>query len=84
MIQAGMMGALPSLLAELFPTAVRYSGVAMVFNLGYSIGIGLAPVMAALLLRITSNVASPGFYMIFCSVIGLLAILCLKENRVLK
>ena len=53
-------GTLPSFLAEIFPTRVRYSGFAVSFNLSNALFGGTAPFMATLLIGLTANNLAPG------------------------
>lgn len=73
-------GTLPSFLAELFPTKVRYSGFAVSFNLANAIFGGTAPFMATLLIGITHNKLAPGWYLAAAAVISLIAVLFAAET----
>ena len=53
-------GTLPSFLAEMFPTRVRYSGFAVSFNLSNALFGGTAPFMATLLIAATAQRAGSG------------------------
>lgn len=66
-------------MAELFPVGVRFSGMALAFNAGSVVG-GLAPLLATLLIGITSNNLVPGFICMIAAVFGLLALRGLKET----
>ena len=48
-------GTVIAISADLFPTRIRFSGVAMSFNLSFTLLSGLAPVVAALLARQTGQ-----------------------------
>jgi len=73
-------GTLPSFLAELFPTRVRYSGFAVSFNLSNALFGGTAPFMATLLIGLTHNQLAPGWYLVAASVISLIAVLFAVET----
>jgi MHS family proline/betaine transporter-like MFS transporter len=73
-------GTLPSFLAELFPTNVRYSGFAVSFNLSNAVFGGTAPFMATLLIGMTHSKLAPGWYLMAAAVISLIAVLCAKET----
>ncbi|WP_062227337.1 MFS transporter [Aureimonas frigidaquae] len=66
-------GPLGTALAELFPTAVRYTGSSMTFNLGGIVGASLAPYIATALAT-SYGTASVGYYL---SIAGLLTALAL-------
>jgi MFS family permease len=52
-------GSFAVLLTDLFPTRIRFSGVALVFNIAFTIFSGLAPLAATTLIRETGLVAAP-------------------------
>ncbi|WP_229659869.1 MFS transporter [Tersicoccus solisilvae] len=73
-------GTLPSFLAELFPTTVRYSGFAVSFNLSNALFGGTAPFVATWLIAQTHNDLAPGFYLMAAAVISLVAVLFARET----
>lgn len=56
-------GTLPSYLAEMFPTRVRYSGFAVSFNLSNALFGGTAPFVATVLIATSGSVLAPGWYL---------------------
>ncbi len=73
-------GTLPSYLAEMFPTKVRYSGFAVSFNLSNALFGGTAPFVATLLIAASGNVLAPGWYLMCAAVISLVAVACSVET----
>ena len=73
-------GTLPSFLAELFPTRVRYSGFAVSFNLSNALFGGTAPFVATLLIGMTHSKLAPGWYLMAAAVVSLAAVLCARET----
>jgi MHS family proline/betaine transporter-like MFS transporter len=73
-------GTLPSFLAELFPTKVRYTGFAVSFNLSNALFGGTAPFMATLLIGMTHSKLAPGWYLVAASVVSLIAVLFAAET----
>ncbi|MGH3653512.1 MFS transporter [Glutamicibacter sp.] len=73
-------GTLPSYLAEMFPTKVRYSGFAVSFNLSNALFGGTAPFVATLLIATSGNVLAPGWYLMGAAVISLVAVACSVET----
>jgi len=73
-------GTLPSFLAELFPTKVRYSGFAVSFNLSNALFGGTAPFMATLLIGMTQSKLAPGWYLVAASAVSLAAVLFAAET----
>ncbi|WP_369046642.1 MFS transporter [Sinomonas sp. P10A9] len=73
-------GTLPSFLAELFPTRIRYSGFAVSFNLANAVFGGTAPFMATLLIGLLHTNLAPAWYLVAAAAISLVAVLCAKET----
>ena len=67
-------GTLPSFLAEMFPTRVRYSGFAVSFNLSNALFGGTAPFMATLLIAATGNDLAPAWYLVAAAIVSLIAV----------
>jgi MFS transporter, MHS family, proline/betaine transporter len=65
--------------ADLFPTRIRFSGVALSYNLAFTLFSGLAPVVAALLARNTGVAATAAYYMIGCAALSFGAALVLHR-----
>lgn len=72
-------GTVIAIAADLFPTRIRFSGVAMSFNLSFTLLSGLAPVIAALLARQTGVPASAAFFMIGCALLSLIGALMMHR-----
>lgn len=68
------------LYAELFPTRVRYSGVALGFNIATILGGGTAPYIAAWLTYATGSLFAPAWYVVAATVIGIIALTTVKET----
>jgi MFS family permease len=64
-------GSFAVLLTDLFPTRIRFTGVALVFNLAFTIFSGLSPLAATTLIRETGSVTSPAYLMIASAIIAL-------------
>ena len=79
-------GPMCGIAADLYPTRVRFSGVAISFNLAFSIFSGIAPLAAALLQRYTGSPAGPAYYMCFCGVLTFVGSLFLHryDGRILQ
>jgi MHS family proline/betaine transporter-like MFS transporter len=68
------------LMAELFPTRVRYTASALTYNVAFTIFGGTAPFMATFLISRTGNSLSPAFYLVAVSVLALVCALALPET----
>lgn len=71
-----------ALLQNLFPTKVRYTGIA----LGYAVGIallgGTQPLICTYLIETTQNPFSPAFYLIFAASVGITSLFFSKRADV--
>ncbi|HTO03780.1 MAG TPA: MFS transporter [Opitutus sp.] len=73
-------GPLGTLLSELFPTAVRYTGASLTFNLAGIFGASLAPYIATWLATRFGLVAV-GYYMAGAALLSLFALWLSRETR---
>jgi metabolite-proton symporter len=73
-------GPLGTVLSELFPTEVRYTGASLTFNLAGIFGASLAP-YAATWLASTYGLEAVGWYLMAASAISIGALLLFKETR---
>src|SRR5439155_191694 len=79
-------GTFAVLLTDLFPTRVRFSGVALGFNVAFTIFSGTAPLVATSLIRSTGLDTAPAFVMVGCGLLTLAGSLGLSQagGHVLK
>src|SRR5204862_1400510 len=54
---------------DLFPARVRFSGVALGFNIAFTAFSGTAPLVATTLIRSTSLPTAPAFVMVACGLL---------------
>ena len=73
-------GPLGTLLSELFPTPVRYSGVSLAFNLAGIVGASVAPYIATWLAR-NYGLAAVGMYVTVSAVLSLIGLWLAGETR---
>jgi len=73
-------GPLGTVLCELFPTAVRYSGTSLTFNLAGIFGASLAPYVATWLAR-RYGLQCVGYYLSTASVLSVVGLLLTRETR---
>jgi hypothetical protein len=71
--------------ADLFPTRIRFSGVAVAFNLSFSIFSGVAPLAATLLVKKTGSPIGPAYFMCGCALLTFVSTLFLRryDGRIL-
>ncbi|PFG40115.1 MHS family proline/betaine transporter-like MFS transporter [Georgenia soli] len=73
-------GTLPSFLAEMFPTRVRYSGFAVSFNLSNALFGGTAPFVATLLIGATGTDLAPAWYLMAAAAVALVCVCLAPET----
>ena len=66
-------GTFAVLLTDLFPTRIRFSGVALGFNIAFTIFSGMSPLAATSLIRATGAATSPALLIAGAAVLGLIA-----------
>ena len=75
-----LTGVLCAVLAESFPTKVRYTALAISYGFSVAIFGGLAPLVSAALYRLTGSPEAPSYYVIFAGVLSLIATLFVREG----
>jgi len=73
-LTACYLGGLPALMAELFPTQMRTTGLAISYSFGVAIFGGFAPFINEWLIAVTHNKLAPSFYLILAAAISLTAL----------
>lgn len=74
----------PNLLVELYPTKVRYTGVALVYNLGFGVAGGLTPLIATSLIHWSHNRLAPSFYLMLVAGVAWIVSMYLKNKHVVS
>ncbi|MCF6776304.1 MFS transporter [Thiotrichales bacterium 19X7-9] len=69
---AMMLSTYATIVSELFPTSVRYTGLGLVYNVSAILFGATAPMIVIWLIKLTSNPISVAFYLIFFSFLALL------------
>jgi MFS transporter, MHS family, proline/betaine transporter len=64
-------GSFACLLTDLFPTRIRFTGVALVFNISFTVFSGTAPLLATTLIRDMGTATAPALLMMGCGVLAL-------------
>lgn len=64
-------GIWPSILAGLFPTKVRFTGIALSYNISVTVLSGFAPLAATMLIERTQMPAAPALYIALCAALSL-------------
>jgi MFS transporter, MHS family, proline/betaine transporter len=74
-----LVGILAATLPALFPTKIRYSALAMSFNISIVVA-GLTPTFTAWLVEATDNIYMPAYYLMIAAAVGLVTTFFLKET----
>lgn len=73
-------GSMPATLPALFPTDIRYSALAIGFNLSVSLFGGTTPLITTWLVSTTHNLMMPAYYLMGAGVIGVITVFTLRET----
>ena len=73
-------GALPSLMAKIFPVSTRVSGMSLAYNIAVPIFGGFAPFFAQSLVDLTGSKLSPSYYMIATALLSLVSLVALRRR----
>src|SRR5215831_3907588 len=73
-------GSFACLLTDLFPTRIRFTGVALVFNISFTIFSGTAPLLATTMIREMGTVTAPAMLMIACGLLALIGSIGTERN----
>jgi MHS family proline/betaine transporter-like MFS transporter len=74
------MGPFFAAVTDLFPTAQRYTGLSVGYNMGAALFGGTAPLIASLLIEWSGNILAPAFYLSFCATVSLTVTLTLRNR----
>ncbi|WP_258142167.1 MULTISPECIES: MFS transporter [unclassified Arthrobacter] len=80
-ILALILGVHAAAAAELFPTRTRQTGLSIAYSVTAAIFAGTVPFVLTWLIAQTGNDMMPAFYLILVGLIGLAAVLSMKESK---
>lgn len=72
------------MLAEMFPTRVRYTGLGLAYSLSNAVFSGSAGLIITGLIRETGNIDMPAYYVVAASLVSLLALMTLRRDDHLR
>ena len=75
---AGIQGAMPAAMVEMFPTKTRFSGVAIGYNVSLAVFGGTSPLVCTWLISVTGDLAAPAYYLTAMALVGFVAATRLK------
>jgi MHS family proline/betaine transporter-like MFS transporter len=80
LLKSFFSGALPSLMAKIFPVRTRVSGMALSYNISVPIFGGFAPLAAQSLIELTGSKLSPSYYLMATALLSLAALVVLRRG----
>lgn len=84
LLKTGYSGALPALLAEIFPTRTRVTGMALSYNIGVPLFGGFAPLTVQWLIGLTGSKLAPSYYLIATALLSLAALFVIRRGLRLR
>ncbi|HIE0938354.1 TPA: MFS transporter [Serratia marcescens] len=75
---------LTAMLAEMFPTRVRYTGLGLAYSLSNAVFSGSAGLIITGLIKQTGNIDIPAYYVVATSVVSLFALMTLRRDDHLR
>ncbi|MFP6641904.1 MAG: MFS transporter [Myxococcota bacterium] len=73
-----IQGTIPATLVEMFATRVRYTGIALAYNIVFALFGGTAPLVCTWLMQQTGDPFSPAYYIVVLGVVSFAATLSLR------
>ncbi|MFO6297965.1 MFS transporter [Rahnella selenatireducens] len=74
----------PAMLAEMFPTRVRYTGLGLSYSLSNAVFSGCAGLIITGLIKKTGNLDIPAYYVVATCVVSLFALMTLRKDDHLR
>ena len=80
LVMALYFGPMPALLSEMFPTAIRTTGMSIAYNVGVTVFGGFAPLVLAWLISATGSLTSPSIYYAAVAALSLVSVLIVRRR----
>jgi MHS family proline/betaine transporter-like MFS transporter len=80
LLKSFFSGALPSLMAKIFPVATRVSGMSLAYNIAVPIFGGFAPFFAQSLIDLTGSKLAPSYYMMATAALSFAALVAIQRR----
>jgi len=84
LLKSFFSGALPSLMANIFPVKTRVSGISLSYNISVPIFGGFAPFFAQSLIDMTGTKLAPSYYMMATALVSLVALIAIRRRLRMK
>ncbi len=83
-LKTAYSGVLPSLMAEIFPTRTRSTGMSLSYNIAVPVFGGFAPFFATLLIGLTGDKLAPSYYLMLTALLSLGVLIAIRRRLGLK
>ena len=80
LLKATYFAPIPALMADLFPTRTRTTGMAFGYNIGTTVFGGFTPLAVASLIAATGNNLAPGLYLMLAAIVSLVTLLWARSR----
>jgi MFS family permease len=80
LLNAACLGPISALLAEIFPTGTRGTGLALSYNVPVTLFGGFAPFIVTAMIAATANKLAPSFYVMATSIVSIVAVAVLAHR----
>lgn len=77
---AACLGPIPAMLADIFPTSIRGTGLALSYNFSVTLFGGFAPLIVTWMIEATGSKLAPSFYVVATSLISVIAVIVLGRR----
>lgn len=70
-----------AIIPSLFPASIRYTAMAISYNIGVALFAGTAPMLNAWLINVTGDPLVPAYYLIIAALVGIWSIYSFKDSN---
>jgi MHS family proline/betaine transporter-like MFS transporter len=81
LINGHIQGAMPVAMAELFPARLRYSAMAIGYNITLALFGGTAPLVVTWMIKTSGNLAAPAWYLLVVAAVTFVASLTIRPHQ---
>ncbi|HAT8178643.1 TPA: MFS transporter [Legionella pneumophila] len=79
-VLAPINATVPTIIAEMFPTSVRASGISISYNIGQALFGGTMPLVAFTLIELSNNKMAPAWYLFLWTIIVIPITIAMRES----
>jgi MHS family proline/betaine transporter-like MFS transporter len=81
LINGHIQGAMPVAMAELFPARLRYSAMAIGYNITLALFGGTAPLVVTWMIKTSGNLAAPAWYLLVVAAVTFVVSLTIRPHQ---